>query len=365
MLPSASAESRPVSDPVRVLVVDDAAVVRGLLSRWVGEMPGFEVVGTAANGRIALARAAELAPDIVLLDLDMPELDGTAALPMLLRARPGLSVIVVSTLTQHNAELSLACLRLGALDYLPKPATGRDLTLSTGFRQELARKLQGLADRPRHGAVARPPLDVPHRPASLAAPIRPRALVVGASTGGPRAVIELLRGLTAVIDRVPVFIVQHMPAIFTRVFAEQIRHETRLAAWEATDGEAVAAGRIYVAPGGRHMGLAAGDTGPAIRLDDGPPRLHCRPAADVLFADAARVYGAATLGVVLTGMGTDGTEGARTLVQAGGTVLVQDEATCAVWGMPGSVAKAGLARSVLPLGKLAPAVEALVCRRAA
>jgi two-component system chemotaxis response regulator CheB len=352
------------------MVVDDSVVVRGLMSRWINEIPGFEVVGIAANGRMAIDRAAELKPDIVLLDLDMPELDGIDALPELTKRSPSTSVIVVSTLTRRNAEISLRCLSLGAVDYLTKPSMQQEASTCPEFRQELTMRLRALAPQARQPEkVVAAPLPAPSaptsRPASLAGAFGPRCLVIGASTGGPRALTAFLKALAPAAARLPILLVQHMPPIFTTVFAEQLAQETGLPAQEGRDGERVLPGRIYLAPGGRHMGLSATPGEVAIRLDDGAPVRHCRPAVDILFRDAAAIYGPGTLAIVLTGMGSDGTDGARAVVEAGGQVYVQDEATSTIWGMPGSIAKAGLARAVLPLDGLAPAIEALLLRRAA
>ncbi|WP_246692465.1 CheB methylesterase domain-containing protein [Methylobacterium sp. WL1] len=223
--------------------------------------------------------------------------------------------------------------------------------------------------RPRPGraraGARRRPVPRPATPFTLRPKVRnrtqPRALLIGSSTGGPRAVGEMLEGIgAAALRRVPVLIVQHMPPIFTAVFAEHLSTRTGLRAAEGKADERLEAGRIYVAPGGRHMGLVAGPGGPTIRLTDGPPVNFCRPAVDVLFKDAAVVFGAATATVILTGMGSDGTNGARALTEAGGPVLAQDEATSTVWGMPGSVARAGLAEAVLPLPELATALRALI-----
>lgn len=345
--------------PLRVMVVDDSAVVRGLVGRWVGAASGFEVVASAPNGRVALDLLAAAAPDIVLLDLDMPELDGVAALPLLLRQRPAMSIVVVSTLTQRNAEISLRCLALGAIECLPKPGGPRELTLAAGFREDLIRVLDGLVARHRRGEPARhlrPP-----GPAMSSPPAgRPRALVIGASTGGPRAVSAVLKALGRASARVPILVVQHMPPIFTTVFAQQLSAETGIAAREGRDGERVEPGRVYVAPGGRHMGLHLVAGIPSIRLDDGPAVRHCRPALDIILRDAAAIYGGGTVAVVLTGMGSDGLDGARALARTGATIIAQDEATSVVWGMPGSIAKAGLARSVLPLGEIAGTIEAML-----
>ncbi|HEX8166064.1 MAG TPA: chemotaxis response regulator protein-glutamate methylesterase [Beijerinckiaceae bacterium] len=341
---------------IRVLVADDSVVVRGLIARWLTES-GAEVVATVPNGLLAIAALDRVEPDIVLLDLDMPELDGLSTLPRLIEKRPGLSVVVISTLTQRNADISLKCLSLGAVDYLPKPGSNREVTTSLGFRQELVAKVHGLV-RPRRGA---PPAPGPARPMPRRAPVAPRCLLIGASTGGPRAVAEVLAGLGQALRSVPTLVVQHMPPIFTTVFAEHLQSQTGLPAREARDGEAPVPGHVYVAPGGRHMGLLRDKAQQvAIRLDDGPAVNFCRPAVDVLFRDAAAVFGASALAVVLTGMGSDGLNGARALAETGAAIIAQDEATSTVWGMPGHVARAGLAEAVLPLDGIAPAVRGLL-----
>lgn len=348
------------------MVVDDSVVIRGLVARWIGEAGEFEVVTTAANGRAAVEALDRVEPDIVLLDIEMPEMDGLTALPHLLRRRPGMKIVVISTLTQRNAEISLKCLSLGATDYLPKPDGHRQVTTSAEFRRDLMEKLRGLATA--RGRVPRQPLNVASTPVTPPAPrpaprlvsTRPRCLLIGASTGGPRAVEEVLVGLGSALQRVPTLIVQHMPPMFTGVFADHLRVQLGIRACEPKDGEPLVPGTVYIAPGGRHMGLSAGQGEPIIRLDDGPPVNFCRPAVDVLFRDAAPIFGASALAVILTGMGSDGTHGARALVQAGATVMAQDEATSTIWGMPGSVVKAGLAHDVLPLDSIGPALKATI-----
>lgn len=362
---TAAPVARGTSSKTRVMVVDDSVVVRGLVSRWIAESDEFDVVATANNGRAALDALDRANPDIVLLDLDMPELDGFGALPLLLKQKPHLSVIVVSTLTRRNADISLKCLSLGAVDYLPKPESHREVTTSTGFRQELISKLQGLAAS-RHARQRAPVASgvrgaVPSVSSALTTRSRklttiPRVLLIGSSTGGPRVVGSVLAGLGPAIKKVPVLVVQHMPPIFTAVFAEHLQSQTGAPAHEPKEGEALAPGTIYVAPGGRHMGLGKDGASIVIRLNDGPPVNFCRPAVDVLFKDASSIYGAAALGVILTGMGSDGTHGSKALVDGGACVLAQDEATSTVWGMPGSVAKAGLAHSILPADAIAPAI---------
>ncbi|GJE55589.1 MULTISPECIES: protein-glutamate methylesterase/protein-glutamine glutaminase [Methylobacterium] len=365
-----SGPASAASAPIRVLIADDSAVVRGLVARWLAEA-GFEVVATASNGRIALDALTRHDPDVVLLDIDMPELDGTQALPLMLARVPGLQIVMMSTLTQRNADISLKCLALGAVDYLPKPESGRGVTTSDAFRSDLIERVRLFGGKRTRRASSIPtslgatPLAAPAARAATPIVLRqkprttvaPRCLLIGASTGGPRAVGDVLEKIgAATLRSVPVLIVQHMPPVFTAVFAEHLGARVGLPAAEAKADERLQAGRIYVAPGGRHMGLARGE--PVIRLDDGPVVNFCRPAVDVMFFDAAAVFGAATLSVVLTGMGADGTAGARALVEAGGTLLAQDEATSTVWGMPGSIAKAGLAHGVLPLPEIGPALKA-------
>lgn len=335
------------------MVVDDSAVARALALRWLSEEPGIDVVAEAETGRVALALVARADPDVIVLDLDMPDMDGLTALPELLAAKPGVAVLVVSTLTRRNAEISLHCLALGAADYVPKPSSRGDADALAVFRNELVEKIRAVADRGRTGAIAAPPRLA--APAPFAA--RPACLIVGASTGGPRAVMRLFGQLPAsVLERLPVIVVQHMPPIFTAVFAEHLAAIAGCEVREARDGEAVRPGVIHVAPGGRHTGLVRRGGDVCLHVHDGPPTNVCRPAVNVLFETAAAVYGPAALAVVLTGMGRDGLAGAHSLAAAGAPIIVQDEMTSTVWGMPGAIAREGLARAILPLDGIAPAI---------
>jgi two-component system chemotaxis response regulator CheB len=351
--------------PTRVMVVDDSAVIRGMISRWLGDAGGFDVVCTASNGRMAVDMAKRYMPEIVLLDIEMPEIDGLAALPLILKAHPASKVIVISTLTKRNAQISLKCLSLGAVDYLAKPESARAADAAAEFRRDLVEKLRALsaakprslrpvpAPTPAAATKVQPTLPKP-------AQVRPQCLLIGSSTGGPRAVERVLQDLRPVLGTIPVLIVQHMPAMFTAVFAEHLQTLLSLPCHEARDGEPVNAGTVLVAPGGRHMGVVATGGKPVIRLNDNPPENFCRPAVDVLFRDGASVFGASTVAAVLTGMGSDGTAGARHLVKAGAMVIAQDEATSIVWGMPGSVVKAGLAHEVLPLDAIGRSLKGLI-----
>lgn len=346
----------------RVMVVDDSAIIRGMIARWVTEAGGFDVVCTASNGRMAVDFAERHKPEIVLLDIEMPEVDGLAALPLILRAHPPGKIIVISTLTQRNAQISLKCLSLGAVDYLAKPESARAADAAAEFRRELIEKLRALSSK--RSSPSRPsaplqvsPASLPQAPAAKLGSVKPQCLLIGSSTGGPRAVERVLQDLKPGLSSIPVLIVQHMPAMFTAVFAEHLQTLLSVPCREAKDGEAISAGTVLVAPGGRHMGVTVASGKPVIRLHDGPAENFCRPAVDVLFREAAAVFGASTLATVLTGMGSDGTAGAQFLIKAGGTVIAQDEATSIVWGMPGSVVKAGLAHEVLPLDAIGRSLQ--------
>ena len=364
--------SAAIAKRIRVMIVDDAVVVRGLFSRWVGEEPDLEVCASLRTGREAVNQIERVDPDVVLLDVDMPELDGIAALPLLLEKRRDVVIIMASTLTRRNAEISLKALSLGAADYIPKPESNREVTGSPTFRRELIEKVRTLgmrAKRLRLARVASPPLQPAAKPAPVThsglvlrpMPITaPRVLLIGCSTGGPQALNAILAKIGGVIERAPVLITQHMPATFTAILAEHLARLAGRPAREAQDGEEINAGRIYIAPGGRHMKVARRADGAAVvALDDGPLVNFCKPAVDPLFESAAAVWGPKIMAVVLTGMGTDGLNGAKAIVKSGGNVMAQDEATSVVWGMPGQVAHAGICSAILPLPDIAPRLTRL------
>lgn len=368
--PSDAARSRGAR--LRVAVVDDSAVVRSLLSKWIGAEPDLELVAAFASGVEALDQVERLAPDVMILDITMPDLDGISALPLLLERKPDLVVIMASTLTHRNAEISLRALEQGAADYLPKPG-GPDSPPVDVFHRELIEKIRSLGSAFHVQTIASAP---PLSPESLRArlhakaapgvfttraftPMVPRVLVVGASTGGPQTLIALTANLGPLIDTSPVLVTQHMPPTFTTVFADYLARASGRPAREGVDGEPVLAGRIYVAPGARHMKVRRDNGRAVIAIDNGPPVNFCKPAVDPLFKSAAETWGGATLGLVLTGMGSDGLEGASEIVRVGGNIVSQDEATSVVWGMPGGVAHAGLSAAVLPLDAIAPRLNAL------
>ncbi len=346
--------------PVRVLVVDDTVVVRRLVSDVLEGDPAIAVAGVAANGRIALQKVPLVAPDLVVLDVEMPVMDGLATLRALRADYPALPVIMFSSLTERGAATTLDALALGASDYVAKPTGAGGLL---GAKQQIAAELVPRVKALGGGRPDRPAASPPPTPAPAPAgpPGRIDAVVVGVSTGGPNALAEVLPALPGDLP-VPLLIVQHMPPLFTRSLADRLDKASALRVREGADGAVAAPGTAWVAPGGLHMDVARHGTEVRLRTHEAPPENNCRPAADVLFRAAAAVYGPHVLGVVLTGMGHDGRLGAERIVAAGGRIVVQDEASSVVWGMPGAVAHAGLADAVLPLDRLAGEIAARVRR---
>jgi two-component system chemotaxis response regulator CheB len=327
--------------------------------------PAIRIVARAANGQEAVAAVARLPaalrPQVVLLDLEMPVMDGMTALPLLLRERPRPAVIVASALTQRGAAAAMAALRAGAADYIPKPAAAGGGLADPAFRAEVLAKVKGWARMgaggPAPRAAAAPPRALPLLPSRGL-----RAIGLGCSTGGPQALASFVQGLVRPLP-VPLLVVQHMPAGFTAMLADHLHRLGRLPCAEARDGEALRPGRLYLAPGDRHLIVEPAAGGLVARLADTPPENFCRPAVDPLLRSLSAACGGAVLAVIMTGMGHDGLAGCRVIDAAGGTVLAQDEASSVVWGMPGAVAKAGLARALLPPAALAEQVLAVCAGR--
>ena len=354
------------------MVVDDSVVIRGLISRWIASEPDMVVAASLRTGLDAVNQLERVNPDVAVLDIEMPELDGISALPLLLAKKRNLIIIMASTLTRRNAEISFKALSLGASDYIPKPESTREASAAEIFHHDLIQKIRSLGAKVRRAAPASssPPLapafdrgrePSPRAPAANPPLLRrafsaqnPRVLLIGSSTGGPQALMTLVGEIGAVIDRFPVLITQHMPPTFTTILAEHLARASHRPAREAVDGEIVKAGQIYLAPGGRHMRVARHGAEVFIVLDDGAPVNFCKPAVDPLFASAIDVWQNAILAVVLTGMGSDGMRGGKEIVAAGGSVIAQDEASSVVWGMPGAAAHAGICAAILPLGQIAP-----------
>jgi two-component system chemotaxis response regulator CheB len=343
------------SRAVRVMICDDSAVIRGAIANMLTGQPGIDVVAKVINGRAALDALKLHDIDVVVLDIEMPVMDGLTALPLLLAASPGLSVIMASTLTTRGAEVTMKALRLGAADYLPKPSANAVLA-DQRFAQELIAKVRGLA-RLRGGAAA------PAAPAAVALRPAPREkpllLAIGSSTGGPNALFALVQSLSPKLP-VPVVLTQHMPPAFTPILAQHIDRLGILPCAEAKEGDTLVPGKILLAPGDRHFLVRRQGSRLVAHISDTPPENYCRPAVDPMLRSACEAMGGRVLVAMLTGMGHDGLEGTRKIIEAGGALVAQDEASSVVWGMPGAVVRAGLAHAVLPLPQIGAKLMAML-----
>ena len=381
------------SDPVRVMVVDDSAVVRGLVTRMLEEDPSFSVVASVGNGQMALNALERQSIEVVVLDIEMPVMDGLTALPKMLQIDPDLQIIMASTLTLKNADISLRALEAGAADYIPKPTSSRDISGGSDFKHELLDKVKALAARRRRlprrtvsstgvplSQALRPSPTAPvHAPSAAGAATgtstlaarthsslyptgqvilrqpsmeAPDVIAIGSSTGGPQALFAVLGAIKAGSIRQPILITQHMPATFTTILAE---HITRISGWDAAegkDGEVIKSNRIYIAPGDFHMVVEVKGVDKVIRLNKNPPENFCRPAVDPMLRSISAAWGRRVLAVILTGMGSDGSKGGQVVVSNGGTVIAQDEPSSVVWGMPGAAANSGICSAVLPLTEI-------------
>ncbi|MEQ8295807.1 protein-glutamate methylesterase/protein-glutamine glutaminase [Oceanibaculum nanhaiense] len=384
-MPAGSAGRGTGSNPYRIMLVDDSAVIRGLYTKVISLDPDIEIVASVGDGEMALRALERNDIEVAVLDIEMPRMDGLTALPKLLKINPNLQIIMSSTLTLKNADISLRAMQSGAKDYIPKPSTTGALVSAEDFKRELVQKIKvlGAARRKLSGGkasmVAQPArFSADRRPA--AAPVakpaarivlrtetnrqQPEAIAIGSSTGGPQALMKVLGNLRKDLPQ-PIFITQHMPATFTPILAE---HLSRASGWdcrEGKDGETVAPNRIYLAPGNYHMVVEVEGGRKIIRLNQNPPENFCRPSADPMLRSLAKAYGSRLLVMILTGMGKDGQAGAEIAVQAGGVVAAQDEESSVVWGMPGAVATAGLCSAVLPLDRMSSYLYERALRSAA
>jgi len=377
------ASGAAASDPFRVMVVDDSAVIRGLLTRALEGDPEIRVAASVGDGQMAINALQRNAIDVIVLDVEMPVMDGLTAIPKLLAVSPSVKIIMASTLTLRNADISLRALQAGAADYIPKPTTTREISGADVFRNELVAKVKSLgANARRAGSRARtdvrttvlPPVGAIPRPRSepggppvlrpMAAPGRPDVIAVGSSTGGPQALFEVLSHLKGGVTQ-PILITQHMPATFTTILAEHISRQCGIVCAEAKEGEPIVEGRAYVAPGDYHMLAVNRGGGLVLTLSKDAPENFCRPAVDPMLRSLVRVYGRKVLTTILTGMGQDGLKGCQEVTAAGGVVIGQDEASSVVWGMPGAVAQAGLCSAILPLKEIGPYIRKFALRTAA
>ena len=381
--PTAQNASKTGPEPYRVMVVDDSAVIRGLLSRALEQDPDIRIVASVGNGELAVNQVRRQPVDVVVLDIEMPVMDGLTALPKIIAASPNTKVIMASTLTKRNAEISLRAMSLGAADYVPKPSATRDIHAGDDFRRELLTKVKTFAAQAlaaggsarRQAGSARP---LPSRTASagvrpggsgkitlrpMPARFDPRLIAIGSSTGGPQALFEVVGALKGV--SMPIVITQHMPATFTTILAEHITRQCGVPTTEAKDGEVLAPGRAYVAPGNYHMVVASDGGRLVLKINQQAPENFCRPAVDPMMRSIVAAVGGRVLALILTGMGQDGMKGCREVAAAGGVLVAQDEATSVVWGMPGAVAGDGTCNAVLPLKEIGPHLRKLAIRSAA
>jgi two-component system chemotaxis response regulator CheB len=347
-------------NPIRVMVVDDSVVVRKIVTDVLSADPDIEVVGTAVNGRIAVGKLEQLKPELITMDIEMPEMNGIEAVRAIRATRSRVPIIMFSTLTERGASATLDALSAGANEYVTKPANVGSVGQSMeSVREQLIPKIKALTGRPVSVGPARTAAPLP--PPPPAAPRtgpgkKPAVLVIGSSTGGPEALARVLPTLPASLP-VPVLLVQHMPPVFTRQFAQRLDRLSPLRVVEASDGSPLLPGTVHLAPGDHHLVVRSNGRGLFTGLNQGPPENFCRPAVDPLFRSAVTAFDGAVLAVVLTGMGSDGRNGAGEIRAAGGTVLVQDQHTSVVWGMPGAISQAGYADEVLPLDRIAEAIN--------
>jgi two-component system, chemotaxis family, protein-glutamate methylesterase/glutaminase len=379
--------------PYRVMVCDDSAVIRGLISRDLESDPDIRVVTTVSNGQLAINALSRFPVEVLILDIEMPVMDGLTALPLLIKAQPDLQIVMASTLTRRNADISMRALAAGAADYLAKPTTTMALNAAAEFKLELARKVKALGAARRRTAGLRSPSarrpettttpapirggEVPaasrpaSRPAGAKGPLAvrpqpmdiPEIVAIGSSTGGPQALFAVLGALKPGI-RQPIVITQHMPATFTTILAEHIARASGMPAVEGADGMPLQGGHIYVAPGDFHLTVEAQGAQRIIRLLKTPQENYCRPAVDPMLRSLVKVYGRKVFAVILTGMGQDGLKGGESLIAAGGSLIAQDEASSVVWGMPGAVAMAGLCSAVIPLSEIPAYIRKVAMRTA-
>ncbi len=346
--PMDAASATRTVPPVRVMICDDSAVIRSLIARTLDADPEIEVVASVANGAVAVETLKRMPVDIVLLDVEMPVMDGLTALPLLLKVDPRVRIIVASALTTAGAATAMHAIQAGAVDCMHKPSA----ETRHGFAQDIRTRVLGLGRRTARSAVAAAqaaPLMPTFRPGTRR---RPSLVAIGSSTGGPQALFTLFSGLTERLSQ-PIVVTQHMPPLFTRSLAEHLGRIGHRPCVEAEDGMPLLPNRVHIAPGDRHLLVETSTDGLIARVVDTAPENSCRPSVDPMLRSAIAACQGRVLTVILTGMGRDGAAGARSVVEAGGTVLAQDEASSVVWGMPGAVARDGLCQAVLPLDRIA------------
>jgi two-component system, chemotaxis family, protein-glutamate methylesterase/glutaminase len=382
MIPPSSSPPASTSDPIKVLLVDDSTIVRAFIARTLEADPDIKIVASVPNGQMGVTAAARHHPDIVVLDVEMPIMDGIEALPKIIEASPGTKVLMCSTLTARNAEITMKAFQLGAADCIAKPTNSGEINAADSFKVDLLRMVKLIGRRAQRAMPKSPsdqaqaqaqPQDPKHtfaggqhgalksktpfelRPTKIGDTFHPAVLAIGSSTGGPQALFKVISHFKNL--PVPIILTQHMPATFTKILAQHIQDQTGVRAFEGQDGMAVENGTVYVAPGGFHMTFRRADAKTVIQLDSGPPENYCKPSVDPMIRSAMAIWGSRILCVILTGMGSDGLHSCKALADAGGKVVAQDQETSVVWGMPGAVAVAGVCSAVLPLQDIGPWVR--------
>lgn len=353
--------------PMRILIVDDSAVIRSVISRTLKEHADMNIVGLAIDGQMAVDKVKELKPDIVILDIEMPVMDGITALPLILQASPQTQVLICSALSERGADISIRALSLGAIECILKPSSGSVIS-AQDFQNKLISTIRSIAPTPIEpieftpSASTTPSTVAPASTTSTTISLRndptipsPQILAIGSSTGGPKVLMDILKDLQEL--PFPIVITQHMPKTFTTLLAEHITKNCGLPCSEGKEGEILKSGHAYVAPGEYHMTFKSTSLGTIICLNQEPFENFCRPSVDPMFRSLIAIYGKRTLGLILTGMGQDGLLSCTVLIESGGQIAAQNQKTSAVWGMPGAVAKAGLCSAVLPVNEIAQWVQ--------
>ena len=354
---------------LRCLVVDDSTIFRKVVRDVLNEHPEIEVVGVAPDGMAAVDRIRDLKPDLLTLDIEMPNLDGLGVLRKIKELNLPTDAIMLSAFTAQGAKTTTTALGLGAFDFILKPSSSNPQESVNQLKRDLIPKVDAFLQKKRYTKPAPSLPTKPQAPQKSTVSVspkeslcRPSVIVIGVSTGGPQALTQVIPMLPETLS-VPVVIVQHMPPLFTKSLAEDLDNRSKLSVYEAQSGQRIEAGGVYIAPGGNHLKLGGTLTGPIALLTEDPPERNCRPAVDYLFRSAAKMYGQRTLGIVMTGMGDDGTNGSRAIREVGGSIVAQDESSCVVYGMPQSVVNNNLANKVVPLQQIASLITNSVRNR--
>lgn len=347
----------PESSPIKAFIIDDSAVIRSVITRTLNNQDDIKVVGSAINGQEGVDKIKKFDPDVVILDIEMPVMDGITALPLILKEKPGVKVLICSTLSARGADISIRALTLGATECILKPG-GASIVSAKDFQEDLVRTIRNVSRKTRLSHKEKTTSSTPasknytlHHKRPI---LRPKILAIGSSTGGPKALIDILKDIKN--PSLPIVITQHMPKTFTALLAKHITSNCDLPCSEGQEGEAIRPGQVYVAPGGYHMTFVKDGDDTKISLNEGPLENFCRPSVDPMLRSLINIYNNRILFTMLTGMGHDGLHSCKELVQKGGEVIAQDEETSIVWGMPGAVAMEGICTEVLPQDKIANAI---------